>query len=184
MICVLRLGHRYERDKRISTHLCLTSRAFNADKIVFDVKDERVKKSIDKVVELWGGDFKVEFCEDYKKFIKEFNGIKVHLTMYGINIDDCIEKIKNSYNNLDPNSRNLLIIVGGKKVPSDVYFLSDYNVAIGNQPHSEISALAIFLDRFFDKKELKKEFNGKIKILPQERGKKVIKRTKTDESDG
>lgn len=68
-----------------------------------------------------------------------------------------------------------MIIVGGKKVPSDVYYLSDYNVAIGNQPHSEVAALAVFLDRLFDGKETEIEFKGKIKILPQERGKKVIK---------
>ncbi|NIU84342.1 MAG: tRNA (cytidine(56)-2'-O)-methyltransferase, partial [Candidatus Thorarchaeota archaeon] len=41
-------------------------------------------------------------------------------------------------------------------------------------PHSEIAALAIFLDRLFQRKELKRRFEGaKIKVTPQERGKKI-----------
>jgi tRNA (cytidine56-2'-O)-methyltransferase len=35
--------------------------------------------------------------------------------------------------------------------------------------------LAVFLDKFFEGKELEKEFeNKKIKIVPQEKGKKII----------
>jgi len=53
--------------------------------------------------------------------------------------------------------------------------VSDFNVAVGNQPHSECTALAIFLDRFFKGKELSKDFKkAKIKVVPQERGKKTI----------
>jgi tRNA (cytidine56-2'-O)-methyltransferase len=53
--------------------------------------------------------------------------------------------------------------------------MSDFNMSIGNQPHSECAALAIFLDRFFEGKELVKEFKkAKIKVVPQERGKKTI----------
>ncbi|MDC1420251.1 tRNA (cytidine(56)-2'-O)-methyltransferase, partial [Euryarchaeota archaeon] len=33
-ISVLRLGHRRERDKRITSHLGLTARAFGADEII------------------------------------------------------------------------------------------------------------------------------------------------------
>ena len=33
-ISVLRLGHRIERDKRITSHLGLTARAFGADEII------------------------------------------------------------------------------------------------------------------------------------------------------
>ena len=33
-VTVLRLGHRRERDKRITSHLGLTARAFGADQIV------------------------------------------------------------------------------------------------------------------------------------------------------
>jgi tRNA (cytidine56-2'-O)-methyltransferase len=34
MITVLRLDHRVGRDTRITTHVCLTSRAFGADKVI------------------------------------------------------------------------------------------------------------------------------------------------------
>ncbi|MEA3255091.1 MAG: tRNA (cytidine(56)-2'-O)-methyltransferase, partial [Candidatus Altiarchaeota archaeon] len=86
---------------------------------------------------------------------------------YVIKINDCISEIKSS-------RRDKLVIIGGKKVPSEIYALSNYNLAVGNQPHSEVAALAVFLDRLFEGKELKKEFRGKKKIIPQKHGKKVI----------
>jgi tRNA (cytidine56-2'-O)-methyltransferase len=69
------------------------------------------------------------------------------------------------------------VLVGSQKVPGDFFSddVSDFNVAVGNQPHSECSALAVFLDRFFQGKELVKGFKkAKIKVVPQERGKKTI----------
>ena len=57
---------------------------------------------------------------------------------------------------------------------STVEEVSDFNVAVGNQPHSECSALAIFLDRYFEGKELAQNFEkAKISIVPKERGKEV-----------
>lgn len=164
-ITILRLGHRFERDKRISTHIALVGRAFGARHLVLDARDLRIKESVDKVNETWGSDFEVKFTDNWKNFVKNFDGIKVHLTMYGINVGG-IEL---------PSKGNMLIIIGGKKVPSDVYNLADYNIAIGNQPHSEVAALAVFLDRFFAGKELEGEFEGKQKIIPQMHGKKVLK---------
>lgn len=166
MIVVLRLGHRKERDKRITTHVGLVARAFGADKIILTIEDTQLKKSIESVSEKFGGDFKIEFCSNWKSYIQNWKGIKVHLTMYGINVNKGIKKI--------PKDKNLLIIVGAKKVPKEVYELVDYNIAVGNQPHSEISALSIFLDRFFKGRELEKDFDGKIRIIPQLKGKKVI----------
>jgi len=177
MIIVLRYGHRRDRDKRVTTHCALVSRAFGADEMaIYGEEDDQIIKSIKKVVEKWGGNFKCYFIKDWKKFLKgkKKEGFKlVHLTMYGINIDDIIEKIKEDYRK----NRKLIIIVGSEKVPKEFYEIADYNVAIGNQPHSEIAALAIFLDRLFEGKELKKEFeNWKLKIIPCERGKNVKKR--------
>ena len=89
--------------------------------------------------------------------------------MYGLPIQDVIDEIKKS-------KKDLLIIVGSEKVPTEAYHLSDWNVAITNQPHSEVAALAIFLDRFFVGMEFKKRFHKKrVKIIPQEKGKKVLK---------
>jgi tRNA (cytidine56-2'-O)-methyltransferase len=68
------------------------------------------------------------------------------------------------------------VVVGSQKVPGEFYSsdVSDFNVSVGNQPHSECSALAIFLDRFFEGKELAKDFEkAKIKIVPKERGKEI-----------
>ncbi|RLF91467.1 tRNA (cytidine(56)-2'-O)-methyltransferase, partial [Thermococci archaeon] len=96
MIVVLRLGHRPERDKRITTHVALTARAFGADGVVIisEEKDEKVKESVEDVVRRWGGPFFIEFDRSWKKRIREFNGIKVHLTMYGLHIDDVIDELK------------------------------------------------------------------------------------------
>jgi len=166
-ILVLRLGHRFARDKRISTHLGLVARAFGADELVMDVWDSHVEESVDKVVDEWGGQFKMSFISDWKKYVREFRGDRIHLTMYGLNLNQLGEKIISS-------KKDKLIIVGGKKVPAEIYNMVDYNIAVGNQPHSEVAALATFLDRLFDGGELDKDFKGKKRIIPQEKGKKVV----------
>ncbi len=167
MIGVLRLGHRYGRDERVTTHIGLVSRAFGADKM-FIAKDKNVKESIDDVTKRFGGNFRVEFYDSWKTIIKNWEGVKVHLTMYGEHINNVIKKI--------PKKKDLLVIVGAEKVPGEVYELADFNVAVGNQPHSEIAALAVFLDRYSKGKSLKKDFDGKIKIIPCKKGKKVVER--------
>ena len=43
-IYILRLGHRPERDKRITTHVALTARAFGAKGIFVSTKDEVLEK--------------------------------------------------------------------------------------------------------------------------------------------
>ena len=171
MIVVFRYGHRPERDKRVSTHVCLVARAFGADKVVFDRKDDKIKENIEKIAENWGGNFKIEFVNSYKKYIKEFKksgGIVVHLTMYGLKHIDVVEDIKKF-----KDDRDILIIVGSEKVPRDIYELADYNVAIGNQPHSEISALAILLYDL-DRSKLYRDLeNAKLKIVPSVKDKVV-----------
>jgi Uncharacterized protein conserved in archaea len=95
-------------------------------------------------------------------------GKVIHLTMYGINIKNAIGEIQKE--------NKILVVIGAEKVPRELYELADYNVSIGNQPHSEIAALAIFLDRIFKGKQLKKEFKGaKLKIIPMPKGKMVVK---------
>ncbi len=164
---VFRLGHRPERDKRISTHVFLAARAFLCSSGFYSgSKDKELEESIKKVVKNWGGDFKIKYEGNWKKFIKNFPGIKIHLTMYGIPFQEKINEIRK-------NKENKLIIVGGEKVPGEVYEMADYNIAVTNQPHSEVSALAVFLHEFWQGKELKKDFKGKLKIIPQEKGKKI-----------
>ncbi|KYK28522.1 tRNA 2'-O-methylase [Thermoplasmatales archaeon SG8-52-1] len=166
MINILRLGHRISRDKRITTHVALVSRAFGADKVLIDTKDKKIEKTIRSTCKRFGGKFEIETGIDEIKIIKNWDGTIVHLTMYGDELETSIKKIDKS--------KNLLIIVGAEKVPPKIYEMADYNVSVGNQPHSEVAALAIFLDRYTKGLWQKKKFNGKIEILPSNSGKKVI----------
>ena len=73
----------------------------------------------------FGGDFEVKSTSNPKKLVKEWAGKIIHLTMFGISIDDEIINIKE-------NNEDILFIVGAEKVPPWVFELSDYNIAIGN----------------------------------------------------
>ena len=84
--------------------------------------------------------------EKQREIIKEkkANSVKIlHLTMYGENINEVASLLQKE--------EKILIIVGAEKVPREIYDFADYNIAIGNQPHSEIS-----------------------EIIPTKRGKNVI----------
>jgi tRNA (cytidine56-2'-O)-methyltransferase len=134
-----------------------------------------IKDTIEKINNTWGGNFQVEFIEKWKTIVKKKkdDGFKVvHLSMYGESINDAEEKI--GY------EENILIVVGAEKVPREIYELADYNVGVGSQPHSEISALAILLDRIQKGKQFEKEFlNAKRKIIPTKKGKNVqVKETR------
>ena len=174
-IVVLRWGHRPQRDVRLTTHVALTARALGASGFLLsDTVDEKIKETIEKVTESWGGKFSFEMGASWKKAVKDWKtkgGVVVHLTAYGENIQtsNVLEKIRNL-------KKDVLVIVGSQKVPSEFFSsnVSDFNVAVGNQPHSECAALAVFLDRFFEGKALGKTFgNARIKIVPQKRGKKT-----------
>lgn len=166
MITVLRIGHRIGRDKRITTHVALVARAFGANKILVDTTDKKIEKTIQATVDRFGGNFKIETGVDKKKTIREWKGVVVHLTMYGEMLDKSIKKIDKK--------KDLLVIVGAEKVPPYIYEMSDFNISVGNQPHSEVAAIAIFLDRFNSGSWQNKKFNGKLEILPSNRGKKVV----------
>ncbi len=176
-VVVLRWGHRPERDRRLTSHVALTARALGADGMILtDIKDENLKKTVEKIVGLWGGSFFLEMDVPWKEAVKNWRakgGIVVHLTAYGENIQtsDVMDRIKAT-------GKDVLVIVGSQKVPREFFSkkVSDFNVAVGNQPHSECASLAVFLDRYFEGKELTKNFeNAKLKIIPSNRGKKVVK---------
>ncbi len=143
MIKVLRLGHRRGRDDRISTHVGLTARQWGADEIVYSgEKDDKILESQRDIIDRWGGDIEIRYTEEWKDEIRDFEGLKVHLTMYGLKINEKIEDLREELG-----SQDLLVVVGAEKVPRWVYTNVDYNISVGNQPHSEIAALAVFLDR-------------------------------------
>jgi tRNA (cytidine56-2'-O)-methyltransferase len=176
-VVVLRWGHRPRRDARLTTHVALTARALGASGIILsEIKDEKIKETIEKVTKNWGGPFFFEMEKPWKNVVKEWKtkgGIVVHLTAYGENIQtsDVLKRIKEF-------GKDILVIVGSQKVPREFFSeeVSDFNVAIGNQPHSECASLAVFLDRLFEGVELKRKFeNAKVRIIPQKRGKKLVK---------
>ena len=166
---ILRVGHRPERDQRVTTHVGLTARALGARGMFLAASDKGVVQSIADVVERWGGEF---FCQDNVKWrscIKDWKasgGVVVHLTMYGINLPDAIEEIRLN--------KKILVIVGAEKVPGEIYGLADFNIAVTSQPHSEISSLALFLDHLASGKSLSHEFPGaQIRIIPSKAGKQT-----------
>ena len=165
-IWIMRIGHRPERDKRVTTHVALSSRALGAKGIYVDTPDPVLEENIRSVVDRFGGDYQIKTGVTWKEAIKDFKGKVVHLTMYGQQVVDAIPKI--------PKDEDIMVIVGASKVPFEVYERADFNVSVGNQPHSEIAALAIFLDRFTEGKALYEDRDGKIKVVPNERGKTVV----------
>jgi tRNA (cytidine56-2'-O)-methyltransferase len=170
---VLRWGHR-PRDSRVTSHIFLTARAFGASSvIVSDVQDESLQNTAQKIGSSWGGQFRLEMGIPWRTAIKEWRlggGILVHLTMYGENIETTavLQRIRSR-------GKPIMILVGSQKVPADFYDSADFNVAVGSQPHSEVAALAVFLDRLYHGVELRKRFrNAKIRVKSSRTGKKVI----------
>jgi tRNA (cytidine56-2'-O)-methyltransferase len=181
-IVVLRWGHRPQRDMRLTTHVALTARALCASGFILsDVEDKNIAETMKKITQRWGGPFEFEMGIPWKKAVHDWKakgGIIVHLTAYGENIqaNDVLQRIKGL-------KKDVLVLLGSQKVPGDFYSneVSDFNVSVGNQPHSECSALAIFLDRYFEGKELAKNFEkAKIRIVPKKRGKEIKTDINTD----
>jgi len=171
-IVVLRLGHRIPRDLRVTTHVCLTARAFGADGVILaDVVDTTLERTVRDVSKRFGGNFPIQMGEPWRQVMKEWRaagGDTVHLTAYGIPLLQAIDAIRSS-----PNPK--LVVVGASKVPGEVFELATWNVAVTNQPISEVSALAVFLDRYFEGKQFSIEFkNAEVKIVPSARGKQVV----------
>ena len=165
-IYIMRIGHRPERDKRVTTHVALSSRALGAKGIYVDTEDPVLEGNIQSVVERFGGDYTIKTGITWQEAIKNFKGKIVHLTMYGQRVDEALPKI--------PTDEDIMIIVGAEKVPAEVYQRADFNVSVGNQPHSEIAALAIFLYLYTDGKHLYEDRDGKMTVIPNERGKTVV----------
>ena len=165
----------------MTTHIALTARAFGASGMILaDVKDEQIKKTIDKVVSRWGGPFFLKMGTPWTTAVEDWktkDGVIVHLTAYGENIESStvLQRIRRT-------RRDAMVIVGSQKVPRKFFSkeISDFNVAVGNQPHSECSSLAVFLDRLLGGKGLIQEFkNAKIRIMPKKHGKKILTQEKT-----
>ena len=169
VIEVVRIGQRVVRDDRVTTHVALVSRSFGAEKIFMTEVNPEIKDTLDKINNTWGGNFVVEFIDNWKSVVKKKKeeGFKIiHLSMYGEKINDVQNQLRKE--------EKMLVVVGAEKVPREIYELADYNIGVGSQPHSEISALAILLDRIQNGKQFEKVFpDAKRKIIPTKKGKNV-----------
>lgn len=169
-IQVLRVGQRYVRDDRTLTHLCLVSRALGAESIFLEDAEKDVVRTLEEVNRTWGGDFQAFLGASWRKVIrdaKEEGRSVVHLTMYGVPVQDVAAQLRDL--------EKILLVVGGPKVPGKVYHEADFNVSVTSQPHSEVAALAIALHEIQGGEELKRTFQkSKLRILPSARGKRVV----------
>jgi tRNA (cytidine56-2'-O)-methyltransferase len=169
-VAVLRLGHRPGRDDRMTTHVGLTARALGADRVVLvgDAPDDAAGTARE-VTDRFGGPFDVDIRDAPGPVFREWDGAVVHLTMYGQPIQDVEADLRERHR-----TTPLLVVVGAGKVDFEVYERADWNVGVTNQPHSEVAALAVFLDRLFEGRELDREWvDAERRVVPQARGKRV-----------
>jgi tRNA (cytidine56-2'-O)-methyltransferase len=168
-VVILRLGHRPGRDDRMTTHVGLTARALGADRVIFSGDATDAVQTVRDVTARFGGPFSVDQLASPLSEIRSWEGTVVHLTMYGQPIQDVETDIRSSHS-----SNPVLVVVGAEKVPFDVYDHADWNVAITNQPHSEVAGLAVFLDHLFDGRELDRDWvGGTHRVRSRETGKVV-----------
>ena len=173
---VLRLGYRLGRDPRITTHLALVSRALGADRFLLaGDEDSKMFENLESVADRVGSGMSCEHVQGPMGWLRRFveedagdgePGVAVHLTMYGEPFRQAIPRIRRD--------RPMVVIVGGAKVPGDVYKYSQYNLAVGNQPHSEVAALALFLDAWHGESGSERSFDdARLIIQPTASGKRV-----------
>jgi tRNA (cytidine56-2'-O)-methyltransferase len=117
-VSVLRLGHRRERDKRITSHLGLTARAFGADEVILSgEEDSSPLGTWNSVSNRFGGNFTCRYEPKPLRLLRNISKRAttsiIHLTMYGEKLNDAIIQI--------PRDKAILIVVGGTKVPGEVY---------------------------------------------------------------
>lgn len=164
IIDILRLDHRTIRDQRITSHVALTSRAFGASSFYYTgEQDSNMEQSIHDVSKRWGGDFSVKYLDHYNDLLRNYDGVIIHLTMYGENHEKSLQTIKNT-----PDLNKFLVIVGGPKVPRSIYEKVDFNTAIGWQPHSEVAAIAIFLQNLVGNNSLYYSYPNSEVTIDQE----------------
>jgi tRNA (cytidine56-2'-O)-methyltransferase len=156
----------------MTTHVALTARALGADRAILPTNATDAVETARDVTDRFGGPFAVETSDELLGVIRGWKGAIAHLTMYGERVQDVENAVRERHA-----TAPLLIVLGAEKVPFEVYDHADYNVAVGNQPHSEVAALAVFLDRLFGGDELDREWeDADREIVPRAMGKRVEER--------
>jgi tRNA (cytidine56-2'-O)-methyltransferase len=138
--------------------------------IVADIHDGQLEETLTHVVDDFGGTFTVKTGLPWRSTVAEWKrsgGMVVHLTAYGLPIQRIISKIRRG-------REDKMIIVGAEKVPREVYHLADWNVAVTNQPISEVSALGIFLDWLHGHRFSTRFAGERKRIIPTEHGKRIV----------
>jgi tRNA (cytidine56-2'-O)-methyltransferase len=166
-VSVLRIGHRLGRDPRLTTHVALTARALGAERLYLNPPDPALAERVASVGRTWGGAFEVVGVDDWKPLVDRYDGAVVHLTMYG----EPWAKVRTEISR----SARVLLVVGGAKVPSELYERSTRNVAVGHQPHSEVAALAVVLTDLLGVPGPGAWPGAAQLVVPVARGKKVVK---------
>ncbi|HXW66866.1 MAG TPA: tRNA (cytidine(56)-2'-O)-methyltransferase [Thermoplasmata archaeon] len=113
----------------------------------------------------WGGKFEVVGVDDWKSVVRSSPGLVVHLTMYGLPFEQLAPRLERA--------RKILLVVGGAKVPPELYRLADANLAVGHQPHSEVAAVAVVLARLRGVPGPRAPSGARKIVVPQARGKRV-----------
>ena len=167
-VSVLRVGHRPGRDPRLTTHLALAARALGASEMFLHPPDPGLAERVRSVSVRWGGDFRVLPADDWRSIVRSFDGPVVHLTMYGQPFERVAPRLARA--------RRLLLVVGGAKVPPDLYRVATYNVAMGHQPHSEVAAVAVALARLRGVPPPGAWPGAQQWIVPRARGKRIVTR--------
>ena len=86
--------------------------------------------------------------------------------MYGVPLARVLPRLRQE--------RDLLLVVGGAKVPPRLYGDATYNVSVGSQPHSEVAAVAVVLRELLGLPGARALPGARQRIVPSARGKSVV----------
>jgi tRNA (cytidine56-2'-O)-methyltransferase len=128
--------------------------------------DPALASRIDALARGWGGSFEIVGVDDWRGVLRRSDALVVHLTMYGQPLERALPRIRRA--------SRVLLVVGGAKVPAELYRLADVNVAVAHQPHSEVAAAAVVLERLLGVPGPKPLPGAVRRIVPRARGKKVV----------
>src|SRR3989442_13853440 len=96
-LVVLRIGHRFFRDSRVTTHVCLTARGLGGDGVIIaDREDKTVEASIREVGKRFGGKFSIESGRPWGKTHRDWKdpeGEVGNLTAYGLRLPELIQRV-------------------------------------------------------------------------------------------
>jgi tRNA (cytidine56-2'-O)-methyltransferase len=165
IVDVLRLGHRPGRDPRLTTHVALTARAWGVRRLYLEPPDPSLAERVRALTRRFGGSFAVEGVTSPRSFLASYPGTVLHLTIYGEDLDEVVPTLEGP--------GPFLLVVGGAKVPPEIYRLAHRNLAVTHEPHSEVAALAIALDRLRGTPRDTSQPGAKLRVRPSARRKRV-----------